>query len=106
MPATLSPSLSKSTTGDLKLPSQAVPTGKQELANQQPIGMFDSFGKQKQKLKEPAVLCFRSGRLVVADIATREVHLFSYDGRWIGNLVMRPSAESKTAGGALTKPVA
>jgi len=104
VPVTLSNSLSKAPTGEVKFTASTASTGKQELANQKPIGMFDSYGKDKQQLKEPGVLCFRSGRLAVGDIATRQVHLFSYDGRWIGNLVVRPSSESKTAGGALTKP--
>ena len=101
-PVSKNPSSSKAITGEIQVNRGHI--NKQELANQKPLQMFDSYGKSQAKLKEPAVLCYRSGRLIVGDIADRQVHMFSFDGRWLGDLVMRPSPESKTAGGALTKP--
>lgn len=67
---------------------------------------FDAAGKDQQiKLVEPAALCYRSGRLAVADTATRKVHLYSYDGRWVGDCTYRAdNQDSKTRGGSLTKP--
>lgn len=69
-----------------------------------PIHIFDSYGKNQTKFEEPAVICYRSGRVIVADTATRAVHIFSFEGRWVGDLVMRPDTETKTRGGSLTKP--
>jgi len=69
-----------------------------------PLHIFETHGKEKSKLIEPAVICYRSGRLIVADTATRQVHLYSYDGRWVGDLTFRDKEDSKTRGGSLTKP--
>ncbi|MGH9550707.1 MAG: protein kinase domain-containing protein, partial [Terriglobales bacterium] len=70
-----------------------------------PLHIFDTFGKQAVKLAEPAVVAYRSGRLAVADTATRMIHLYSYDGRWVAECTFRPdSADTKTRGGSLTKP--
>ncbi|HEY9778451.1 MAG TPA: protein kinase [Planktothrix sp.] len=69
-----------------------------------PLHIFDTYGKSEFKLTEPAVLCYRSGRLAVADMATRKIHLYTYDGRWVGDCTFRDNADSKTRGGYLTKP--
>lgn len=70
-----------------------------------PLQLFDTQGKDHVKLVEPAILCYRSGRLIVGDTATRKVHLYSYDGRWMGDLTFRAEAQdTKTRGGCVTKP--
>jgi serine/threonine protein kinase/sugar lactone lactonase YvrE len=73
-------------------------------APMKPLHIFDTQGKAHTKLVEPAVLCYRSGRLVVADTATRKIHLFTYDGRWVSDCTFNEGVESKTRGGHLTKP--
>ncbi|HEY9715732.1 MAG TPA: protein kinase, partial [Chroococcales cyanobacterium] len=70
-----------------------------------PVRMIESFGKERSRLVEPCAICYRSGRLIVADNATRKVHMFSLDGRWMGDLTYRSdSRDTKTRGGSLTKP--
>lgn len=69
-----------------------------------PIHVFDTCGKDQRKLLEPASLCYRSGRLLVADTSTRRIHIYTYDGRWIGECIFQDTKESKTKGGSLTKP--
>ena len=65
---------------------------------------IDSVNNE-QAFLEPAVVACRSGRIVVADIAKRRVSIFSQDGRFISNLVLRPElSNSSTGGGMLTKP--
>jgi len=62
-------------------------------------------GKEQSPLSEPAHVAFWSGRLVVADIATRKLSVFSKDGRWSGDLAQLPEAkDSRTRGGSVTKP--
>ncbi|MBX9693881.1 MAG: protein kinase, partial [Cyanobacteria bacterium] len=61
-------------------------------------------GQKNQQFGEPAVVCYRSGRLLVADSATRYIHMFSRDGRWLCDLTYRPEIDTKTSGGRLTKP--
>lgn len=89
-------------------PGGARPPVRPESAEYQairPLQIIDCYGKNKTKLVEPAVLSYRSGRLVVADTATRQVHMFGLDGRWMGDLTCRAeSQETKTRGGSLTKP--
>lgn len=54
---------------------------------------------------EPAVVAYRSGRIVVADIARRKAMIFNHEGRFISNLIQRPEfSNSNTGGGLLTKP--
>lgn len=67
--------------------------------------MIEDLGKNNAKLHEPAALCSRSGKLVVADTDTRRMHIFSFDGRWVGDL--RTASEltgSRTQGGTVTRP--
>ncbi len=62
-------------------------------------------GSSGKPFTEPTVTCYRSGRLLVGDTATRIIHMFSRDGRWLCDLVQRPEiGNSKTGGGRLTKP--
>ncbi len=62
-------------------------------------------GKEQTPFGEPAQVAFWSGRLVVADIATRKLSVFSKDGRWSGDLAQLPdSKDSHTRGGSVTKP--
>jgi serine/threonine protein kinase/DNA-binding beta-propeller fold protein YncE len=68
-----------------------------------PIHIFDTHGKNHAKLIEPSVVCYRSGRVIVGDTATRQVHVYSFEGRWVGDLVVT-NADTKTRGGTLTKP--
>lgn len=75
----------------------------QETQVSKPLHIFDTHGKNRVKLVEPSVVCYRSGRVIVGDTATRQVHVYSFEGRWVGDLVMVDS-ETKTRGGSLTKP--
>jgi serine/threonine protein kinase len=75
----------------------------QEVQPSKPIHIFDSHGKNKIKLVEPGVVCYRSGRVIVGDTATRQVHVYSFEGRWVGDLIMTDE-DTKTRGGSLTKP--
>ncbi len=62
-------------------------------------------GKEQSPFGEPAHVAFWSGRLVVADTATRKLSVFSKDGRWSGDLAQLPDAkDSRTRGGSVTKP--
>lgn len=62
-------------------------------------------GKQSAAFIEPSLVAFKSGKLVVADTATRKLHVFSKDGRWVGDLAQMPDrADSRTRGGNITKP--
>lgn len=62
-------------------------------------------GKEQTPFGEPAQVAFFSGRLVVADTATRKLSVFSKDGRWSGDLAQLPdSKDSRTRGGSVTKP--
>ncbi|MBZ0186241.1 MAG: protein kinase [Candidatus Obscuribacterales bacterium] len=60
-------------------------------------------GEDKSPFAEPAVVAYRSGRIIVADTAKRVAHIFSHDGRWLTRLTQRPEVESKTGGGRFTK---
>lgn len=62
-------------------------------------------GKEQTPFSEPAQVAFWSGRLVVADVGTRKLSVFSKDGRWSGDLAQLPDAKSSpTRGGSVTKP--
>jgi serine/threonine protein kinase len=62
-------------------------------------------GKEQAPFSEPAQVAFWSGRLVVADVGTRKLSVFSKDGRWSGDLAQLPDAKnSPTRGGSVTKP--
>ncbi|HEY9718543.1 MAG TPA: protein kinase [Trichormus sp.] len=82
----------------------STPAAKSDYMPIRPLHMFDTHGKHQTKLVEPAVLCYRSGRLAVADTSTRKIHLYTYDGRWVGDCTFRDSQDSRTRGGNLTKP--
>ena len=69
-----------------------------------PLYVFDTQGKRNAKLIEPTAICYRSGKVIVADAGSRNVHLFSFDGRWSNDLTTRPELESMTGGGKVTKP--
>jgi DNA-binding beta-propeller fold protein YncE len=74
-----------------------------EVQPSKPIHIFDTHGKGRVKFVEPSVVCYRSGRVIVGDTATRQVHVYSFEGRWVGDLVMT-NVDTKTRGGTLTKP--
>lgn len=62
-------------------------------------------GKEQSPFSEPAHVAFWSGRLVVADVGTRKLSVFSKDGRWSGDLAQLPDAKnSPTRGGSVSKP--
>jgi serine/threonine protein kinase/sugar lactone lactonase YvrE len=88
--------------------SQARPVVRLEAAVDaaplKPVHILDTFGKDQKKLSEPSAICYRSGRLVVADTGTRMLEMFTYDCRWVGQCSMRDGQDSKTKGGSLTKP--
>lgn len=68
-----------------------------------PSFSIDTF--DGENFVEPAVVAYRSGRIVVADIATRSGFIFSHDGRFISKLIQRPEmTNTNTGGGKLTKP--
>jgi serine/threonine protein kinase len=69
-----------------------------------PLQVFDTQGKNDSKLVEPTAICYRSGKVIVADAGTRNVHVFSFDGRWLSDLVCKPELESMTGGGRVAKP--
>ncbi len=71
---------------------------------ERPLRIFNTYGKEQNKLAEPVALCYRSGRLVVADTSSRKLHMFTYDGRWVADCTFLDLNDSKTRGGALTKP--
>jgi serine/threonine protein kinase/sugar lactone lactonase YvrE len=64
-----------------------------------------TYGPNKTPLTEPAVVCQRPGGFLVADYASRNVHIYALDGHWLSALTPRPdSANTRTTGGAFTKP--
>jgi serine/threonine protein kinase/sugar lactone lactonase YvrE len=69
-----------------------------------PLQLFDTQGKNDSKLVEPTAICYRSGKVIVADAGTRNVHVFSFDGRWLSDLTCKPELESMTGGGRVAKP--
>jgi serine/threonine-protein kinase len=69
-----------------------------------PLQVFDRQGRYDAKLVEPTAICYRSGKVIVADAGTRNVHVFSFDGRWLSDLVCKPELESMTGGGRVAKP--
>jgi serine/threonine protein kinase len=69
-----------------------------------PLQVFNTQGKNDSKLIEPTAICYRSGKVIVADAGTRNVHVFSFDGRWLSDLVCKPELESMTGGGRVAKP--
>ncbi|HEY9683151.1 MAG TPA: protein kinase [Oculatellaceae cyanobacterium] len=69
-----------------------------------PLHVFDKQGKSNSKLIEPTAICYRSGKVIVADAGSRSVHVFSFEGRWLNDLVMKPEIDSMTGGGRVTKP--
>ena len=72
-----------------------------------PVRIFDKQGKNQSRLIEPAAICFNPGKLIVADAGTRLIHIFSPDGRWIGDLTAKPeTAGGATGGGSISKPSA
>lgn len=81
-----------------------------QVANQErqplmPSKVISVEGKNNVALVEPAAVCYWSGRLIVADSGTRKMHVYSFDGRWIHDVLPDPSLkESRTMGGTLTKP--
>lgn len=87
---------------EISLKSRIAPAP-QESQPSKPIHIFDSHGKNRVKLVEPSVVCYRSGSVIVGDTATRKVHVYSFEGRWVGDLVVT-DADTKTRGGSLTKP--
>ncbi|RTL38885.1 MAG: 6-bladed beta-propeller [Candidatus Melainabacteria bacterium] len=87
---------------EISLKSRAAPAP-QESRPSKPIHIFDTHGKNQAKLVEPSVVCYRSGRVIVGDTATRKVHVYSFEGRWVGDLVVTDT-DTKTRGGSLTKP--
>lgn len=69
------------------------------------LRIINTRGKEQTAFIEPAQVAFFSGRLVVADVATRKLSVFSKDGRWSGDLAQLPDAkDSRTRGGSVTKP--
>lgn len=87
---------------ELSIKSRSVPAP-QEVQPSKPIHIFSTHGKNQINFVEPSVVCYRSGRVIVGDTATRQVHVYSFEGRWVGDLVMTNS-DTKTRGGTLTKP--
>lgn len=70
-----------------------------------PVKVITLEGKNNVLLVEPAVVCYWSGRLIVADSGTRKLHIYSFDGRWIHDALPSDSGkDSRTMGGTLTKP--
>lgn len=81
------------------------PIAQQDHGSIRPSHMITTHGENRSNLIEPVALCHRSNGVVVADSVTREVHLFSVDGRWTGDLKTNQDMKSsKTAGGSLSKP--
>lgn len=69
------------------------------------IRSITTRGKEQIPFTDPAHLAFWSGRLVVADVGSRKLSVFSKDGRWSGDLAQLPDAKnSATRGGSVTKP--
>lgn len=88
---------------EISLKSRSQAPVPEEARPSKPIHIFSTHGKNQTKLVEPSVVCYRSGRVIVGDTGTRQVHVYSFEGRWVGDLVVT-DADTKTRGGALTKP--
>ncbi|HEY9785233.1 MAG TPA: protein kinase [Candidatus Obscuribacterales bacterium] len=80
------------------------PISAQEVERARLVSTITTQGKEERPLHEPCAIAFKSGRLVVADSATRRLHVFSQDGRWVGDLGQLPDHKSRTRGGSVTKP--
>jgi len=98
----LAEGLKKLAAPEVHTPAQRQPA--LELMHLKPVHILETYGKEQKRLTEPAALCYRSGRLVVADTGTRTLEMFTYDCRWVGQCSMRDGQDSKTKGGTLTKP--
>lgn len=69
-----------------------------------PAFLFNTAANEEE-FKEPAVVGYRSGRVVVADIVRRTAYIYGQDGRFITQLKHdTENKESSTSGGLLTKP--
>ncbi len=73
-----------------------------------PLSIFHKQGKSQEGLLEPMAICYCSGKVIVADGASRLIHIFNGDGRWISDLSSSPeaAARSATGGGKISKPSA
>ncbi|HEY9869632.1 MAG TPA: serine/threonine-protein kinase [Candidatus Obscuribacterales bacterium] len=70
-----------------------------------PLGVIGRQGEGNGCFLEPAVICARSGRIVVGDVQLRRLQIFARDGRWLATITPRKEAKgSQTGGGSLTSP--
>lgn len=70
-----------------------------------PIGVIGKQGEGDGQFMEPAVICARNGRIVVADTVTRRLQIFAKDGRLITKIVAKADAKgSRTSGGKFSTP--
>jgi serine/threonine protein kinase len=71
----------------------------------QPKLIISKSGKSEALFVEPMAASYNSGKLIVADGASRLVHFFNADGRWLSDLSCPPEKmDSATGGGRATKP--
>jgi serine/threonine protein kinase/DNA-binding beta-propeller fold protein YncE len=76
-----------------------------ELAK--PIGTIGRSGDEKGSFNEPAVICARFGKIIVADTVRRKFQIFTREGKFLAESQAVPATKgTKTAGGAFSKPSA
>jgi len=70
------------------------------------IGQMGRSGEGLGAFQEPAAICARGGKIVVADTSTRKFQVFGRDGRAVGESRnnLNNKAASKTSGGIFSKP--
>jgi serine/threonine-protein kinase len=78
--------------------------GASKDVNEKPLQIFDCHGKNDAKMIEPAAISYRAGKVVVADVGSRLVHVFSFDGRWLNDLTPGSHPSGTTSGGRIARP--
>jgi len=79
-------------------------TGAGKEVSERPLQIFDCHGKNNTPMIEPAAISYRAGKVVVADVGSRLIHVFSFDGRWLNDLTASTNAAATTSGGRLARP--
>jgi serine/threonine protein kinase/DNA-binding beta-propeller fold protein YncE len=80
----------------------------QPVAPVKVIGQIGRPGDGPGSFLEPAAICVRGGKIVVADTSRRDFQVFGRDGRLLGESRPGPSGKqaAKTGGGVFSKPSA
>ncbi len=67
-----------------------------------PVGSFGRFGRGSSCFIDPYAVCCGQDLVVVSDLATRAIQIFTSEGRWVANVKQR--AESAPALGSRKNP--